>query len=108
MSGRVFNVSVSEFGKQHSQGAPPSYNSNLISVREDLQVHTRYNLIREIHKNSLKFCHPKSFLLSTGVHFGWKGAYKYEIYQNFKQSKYYSPERNVSTLFQIHITSELS
>ena len=75
MSGRVFNVSGSEFGKQHSQGAPPSYNANLISVREDLQVHTRYNLIWEIHENSLKFCHPQSFPLNTGVHFEWMGAY---------------------------------
>ena len=61
MSGRVFNVSGSEFGKQHSQGAPPSYNANLISVREDLQVHTRYNLIREIHKKLPKVLSPKIF-----------------------------------------------
>ena len=76
MSGRVSNVVRKEFGKHHPH---PSYNANLISVREDLQVHTRYNLIWEIHENSLKFCHPQSFPLNTGVHFGWKGAYKYEM-----------------------------
>ena len=26
-----------------------------------------------------------------GVPFVWKGAYSYEIYQNFNQSMYYSP-----------------
>ena len=33
--------------------------------------HTRYNLIREVHENSLEFCHPQSFPLNTEVHFGW-------------------------------------